>query len=106
MYMTDVEYLTAILEPLLEEPQNLSVTRTVDDMGVLLTVQCGRNDMGRVIGKEGSTAKAVRCLMRIYGIKEDARINVKLLEPEGSIFRKKRDLDSAINNFTGTPIHS
>jgi len=100
--MTDVEYLTSILKPLVDVPSELVITRTVDDMGVLLTVKCGRDDMGRVIGRSGATAKAIRTVLRVFGTRVDARINMKLLEPEGKITRTSATLDDAISHFTSS----
>ena len=39
--------------------------------------------MGQIIGREGSTAKAIRNLVRIVGLKNHARVNLKIEEPEG-----------------------
>lgn len=100
--MSDTAYLTGILEPLLDEPQKLVVSRRTDEMGVLFTVQCGKDDMGRVIGKEGATANAIRALLRIYGAKNNERINMKLLEPEGFPQRKKRELHEVLSDFTNS----
>lgn len=100
--MTETDYLRGILEPILDEPDKLSIAKTIDDMGVLLSVQCGKNDMGRIIGRQGATAKAIRTLMRIFGMLQSARINVKLLEPEGSSFRKRGELDDALSDFTSS----
>ena len=100
--MTDVMYLTSILIPLLDEPQALVIDRTVDNLGVLLTVKCSRDDMGRIIGRSGATAKAIRTVLRVFGTRVDARINMKLLEPEGKITRTSANLDEAISNFTSS----
>jgi len=55
----------------------------VDEMGVLLSLRVNSEDMGQVVGKEGSTAKAIRGLVRIVGLKNHARVNLKIEEPEG-----------------------
>ena len=52
-------------------------------MGVLLTLKVAKDDMGKIIGKSGQTAKALRTLLRIVGSKNDARVNLKIVEPEG-----------------------
>ena len=52
----------------------------VDDLGVLLTVQCAQEDMGKIIGKSGQTAKAIRILLRIIGSKTNERVNMKILD--------------------------
>lgn len=79
--MPPEEYLAKVVAPLLTHPTELVVTPTKDDMGVLLTVSCNKNDMGVIIGKQGKTADAIRLLTRIVGIKNNARIGVKINEP-------------------------
>jgi hypothetical protein len=39
--------------------------------------------MGKIIGRSGNTAKAIRTLLRVVGMKHDARVNLKINEPEG-----------------------
>ncbi len=87
--MTVDQYLIAILETLVKHPEDLVVQMTTDSMGVLLSVSCHREDMGVIIGKAGETAKAVRHLVRIVGIKNDARVSVKINEPEGGRFQRR-----------------
>jgi predicted RNA-binding protein YlqC (UPF0109 family) len=53
-------------------------------MGVLLSLKVNAQDMGQVVGREGATAKSIRSLLRIVGIKNNARVNLKIEEPEGS----------------------
>lgn len=77
----DVEYLTHILSGLITRDDELSISKTVDNMGVLLTVYVAKEDMGKIIGKQGTTAKAVRLLMKSYGFKNKADISVKINEP-------------------------
>lgn len=59
--------------------------RRVDDMGVLLSVGVNPEDMGKIIGKSGQTAKSVRTLLKIVGAKHDARVNMKIIEPEDGL---------------------
>jgi hypothetical protein len=40
--------------------------------------------MGKVIGRSGATAKAIRTILRVVGMKNDARVNLKIEEPEGA----------------------
>lgn len=86
--MKITDYLNLILTPLLDNPEGLSVVETQDPMGVLLTIKIHKDDMGVVIGKAGETAKAVRHLVRIVGIKGNARVSIKILEPEDSDYKK------------------
>ena len=59
------------------------MNRTVDEMGVLLTLDVDAGDMGTVIGRSGATAKAIRTLLRVVGLRNNARVNLKINEPEG-----------------------
>jgi len=81
---TDQEFLEFIVKHLVDNPEDVSVERKIDEMGVLLTLKVNPQDMGTVIGKQGATAKALRTLLRVVGAKNDARVNLKLEEPEGA----------------------
>ncbi len=74
------EFLKFILENIVEDKDSLVIESVKDDMGILLTVQVGEKDMGKLIGKSGQTIKALRTLLRIVG-GGDNRINLKILEP-------------------------
>ena len=80
----DQEFLEYLVKSIVENPDKVEVTRKVDEMGVLLSLKVAPTDMGLVVGREGSTAKAIRSLLRIVGIRNNARINLKIEEPEGS----------------------
>ncbi len=82
--VNDKEFLEYIVRGIVNNPNDVAVERTVDEMGVLLTLKINQTDMGYVIGKEGSTARALRTLLRIVGAKNNARLNLKIYEPEGS----------------------
>lgn len=77
----DSQFLTFIIKALAENQDAVKVTRTVDEMGVLLNLEVDRADMGKVIGRDGSTAKAIRTLLRVFGMKNNARVNLKINEP-------------------------
>lgn len=76
--------LEAVVSALVQYPEEVGIEETTDEMGVLLTLKVSKHDMGRVIGKEGNTAKALRTLLRAVGMTEEARINLVIAEPEGS----------------------
>lgn len=86
----DREFVEYVVKSIVDHPEDVRVDRTVDEMGVLLTLKVNGRDMGQVIGREGSTAKAVRTLLRIVGIKNNARVNLKIEEPEGGAGRAER----------------
>ncbi len=79
----DKDFVEYVVKSIVGEPDKVVVTRTVDSMGVLLTLQVSKEDMGKVIGKSGQTAKSVRILLRVIGAKTNTRINMKIVEPEG-----------------------
>jgi len=81
---TDQEFLEYLVKSIVENPDDVQVTRKVDEMGVLLSLKVNPKDMGLVVGRQGSTAKAIRSLLRIVGIRANARVNLKIEEPEGS----------------------
>ena len=80
----DQEFVEYLAKQLVEKPEGVKVNRSVDEMGVLLELTVDKDDMGVIIGKEGKTAKAIRTLLRVLGAKNDARVNLKIVEPEGS----------------------
>ena len=72
------------MKALVDNPDDVKISRTVDEMGVLLKLSVNKDDMGKVIGRSGATAKAIRTVLRVVGMKNDARVNLKIDEPEGS----------------------
>ena len=80
----DKEFVEFVLKTIVDNPDDVNVDRTIDEMGVLISVTVNPDDMGKVIGKSGQTAKAVRTLLKVVGAKHDARVNMKIIEPEGS----------------------
>ena len=79
----DQEFLEFVVKGLVEHPEEVKINRTVDEMGVLLTLDLSPEDMGKVIGRSGNTAKAIRTLLRVVGMKHNARVNLKINEPLG-----------------------
>lgn len=78
----DKEFLEFVIKHIVDNPEAVQVTRTVDEMGVLMTLDVHADDMGKVIGRNGNTAKALRTLLRVVGMKHQARVNLKIREPE------------------------
>jgi len=79
----DQQFLESVVKALVDHPDSVQINRTVDEMGVLLTLDVHAEDMGKIIGRSGNTAKAIRTLLRVVGMKNDARVNLKINEPEG-----------------------
>ena len=89
----DQEFLEYIIKAIVDNPDKVKVSRKVDEMGVLLSLQVHPDDMGQVVGESGSTARAIRNLVRIVGLKNHARVNLKIIEPEGSKRNKENSGD-------------
>ena len=90
MPQEDKEFLEFLIKALVDNPEDVKIERKVDEMGVLLSLKVNHEDMGQIIGRGGSTAKAIRSLVRIVGLKNHARVNLKIEEPEGK-GKKKED---------------
>lgn len=99
----DVKFLEFIVKSLVENPDDVKIVRTVDEMGVLMTLDLNSADMGKIIGREGNTAKAIRTLLRVVGMKNNARVNLKINEPAGGAREEKpsatKSLDDAMSDL-------
>ena len=80
----DRDFVEYIVKQMVDHPEDVVVTRTVDDMGVLITLFVNKEDMGKIIGKSGQTAKSLRVLLRMVGSRANERVNLKIAEPETS----------------------
>ena len=97
----DQEFVEYIVRGIVNHPDDVRTERTVDERGVLITLHINQEDMGYVIGRQGQTARAIRTLLKIVGAKNDARVNLKIYEPEGS--RRFRDNGSS-NGGSSAPV--
>jgi predicted RNA-binding protein YlqC (UPF0109 family) len=93
MEEADKIFLEYVVKALVDNPNDVKIDRTLDEMGVLITLTVNPADMGKIIGRMGNTAKAIRTLLRIIGMKNNARVNLKINEPEGSV-RPERPVGS------------
>lgn len=80
----DKDFLEFLVKSIVDNPDDVKVGREVDERGVLITLSVNPEDMGMVIGRQGATAKAIRTILRVVGAKNNARVNLKINEPEGS----------------------
>ncbi len=90
----DQQFVETLVRSIVGNPDDVKTDRTVDEMGVLITLHVNPEDMGYVIGRQGQTARAIRTLLKIVGAKNNARVNLKIYEPEGSR-RPRREESSA-----------
>lgn len=81
----DKAFLEYVVKALVDNPNDVKIDRTVDEMGVLVSLTVHKDDMGKIIGRQGNTAKAIRTLLRVIGMKNNARVNLKINEPEGGM---------------------
>lgn len=99
----DQQFLEFVIKGLVDKPEDVKVTRIVDQMGVLLTLTVHKDDMGKIIGKDGATAKAIRTLLRVAGMKSEARVNLKINEPDGSPYVPAARSEKEENGYARAP---
>lgn len=95
----DQAFLEFVVKGLVDHPEEVKVSRTVDEMGVLLTLDVNAEDMGKIIGRSGNTAKAIRTLLRVVGMKNNSRVNLKINEPVGGL--RSPEMMSAASDTEG-----
>lgn len=98
--MKDQEFVEYVVKALVDNPEKVKVDRRVDEMGVLITLDVDALDMGKIIGRDGATAKALRTLLRVVGMKNNARVNLKINEPEGRSTYGGGDREEGSQSYT------
>lgn len=97
----DKDFVEYVVRSIVSQPEKVEVTRIIDDKGVLLTLKVSKEDMGKVVGKGGQTAKSIRILLRVIGAKTNSRVNLKIVEPDGGTMEmsgmENIDNDTAAN---------
>lgn len=79
----DVQFLEFVVKAIVNNPTEVKVTRSVDERGVLMTLDVNPSDIGYVIGRHGNTVRAIRTLLKVVGAKNNSLVNLKINEPEG-----------------------
>ena len=95
----DHAFLDYVVKALVDNPDQVVITRSVDEMGVLLTLTVNAEDMGKIIGRDGNIAKALRTLLRVVGMKHNARVNLKINEPVGGKRDESVTLDESVESL-------
>ena len=99
----DKAFVEYIIKSIVNVPDKVEINRSVDELGVLLTVKVDATYMGLLIGRSGSTAKAIRTLARIIGMRNNARVNLKIEEPEGgkmyAVQQKDKSVDDVVSEI-------
>ena len=94
--MEDTAFLEYVVKALVENPNDVKIERTVDEMGVLITMTVNSADMGKIIGRNGHTAQAIRTVMKAFGKKHQANISIQIKEPETKAPKENKTLDEAV----------
>ena len=84
MATIDQQFVEYIVKTLVNNPDKVTVDRKIDEKGVLLSLSVDPEDVGRVIGRRGTTAQSIRTLLRALGTKNDARYNLKIVNTDES----------------------
>lgn len=110
MSSIDQQFVEYIVKSLVSRPDDVEVERSIDEKGVLLVLTVHPEDLGRVIGRRGTTAQSLRTLLRALGTKNDARYNLKIidtdnLEPGGSS-STEREATTTVDNTTEAAVDS
>ena len=87
----DQQFVEFVVKSIVDNPDKVNTERVVDEMGVLITLDVDPGDMGQVIGRSGQTAKSLRTLLKVVGAKNNARVNLKINEPEGGKRAPRRE---------------
>lgn len=96
----DHAFLEYVVKALVDQPDAVIIVRSVDEMGVLLTLTVHPDDMGKIIGRDGNIAKALRTLLRVVGMKHNARVNLKINEPAGGKReREEKTVDQVVEEL-------
>lgn len=80
---TDQQFVEMLVKAIVNNPDKVKTSRIIDERGVLISLDVDPSDMGYVIGRSGQTARSIRTLLKIVGAKNNARVNLKINEPEG-----------------------
>jgi predicted RNA-binding protein YlqC (UPF0109 family) len=99
----DQQFVEYIVKSLVNNPDDVTVERTIDEKGVLLLLTVNPDDLGRVIGKRGVTAQSLRTLLRALGTKNDARYNLKIVNNDNDRDNYTSSADDDMGESVNTP---
>ena len=74
------ELVEVIAKSLVDYPDEVQVTETENDKAVVLELKVAQSDMGKVIGKQGRIAKAIRTVVKAAAPKEDRKVIVEIMQ--------------------------
>lgn len=74
------DILESIILNIVDDRDAVSISKKIDGENIVYSVKVANNDMGRVIGKQGKIAKAIRTLMKSLGAKEKKKITIEFVD--------------------------
>ena len=74
------ELLESIAKSLVDYPDEVSVHEVEGEKSLILELRVAKDDMGKVIGKQGRIAKAIRVVVKAAAVKENKRVSVEILQ--------------------------
>lgn len=100
MATIDQQFVEYIVKTLVNNPDKVKIDRTIDEKGVLLSLEVDPEDVGRIIGRRGATAQSIRTLLRALGTKNDARYNLKIINNDDYVPKEKSDDGATDDSFS------
>ena len=73
------ELVEVIAKALVDNPDEVTVEEKIEGKNVKLELHVAPSDMGKVIGKQGRIAKAIRCVVKAASTKDDIRVDVDII---------------------------
>jgi len=74
------ELLESIARSLVDNPDDVSVREVEGEKSLILELRVAEDDMGKVIGKQGRIAKAIRTVMKAAAMRNDKRVVVEIIQ--------------------------
>ena len=74
------ESLEALITSLVSEPSEVSINQVDGDKSIVFEVKVANSDMGKVIGREGRIAKAIRTIIKALAAKEGKKVSVEFID--------------------------
>lgn len=75
-----IELVEYIAKSLVDDPQSVKVTASENEEEIEILLEVNKDDMGKIIGKQGRIAKAIRSILKAISLKEDKRVNLEIEE--------------------------
>ena len=73
------ELRSVVIKNLVDAPEDVSIVEKENEKSICYEVKVAKNDMGKVIGKQGKMAKSIRTLMKAVAVKEHKKISIEFV---------------------------